>query len=621
MKQLIKVLCVVLAVAGSVWAQTTVWYTANPSAEIFYISTRDDLRGLAQLVNGGTTNFSGKTIVLQENITLTVNHTSIGSNTRQFLGIFDGNGKSISNVSAVYFFGYVGADGQIKNLVLNSGGGLAETYASTKTIENCGVNIKGTFSSSSGAIGGLVGTTTEILTINNSYTTGNVSSSNSTAGGLVGDVSAAITINNSYTTGNISSSNSFSSTGVVSSGGLVGSVGSSAILIINNSYATGNVSATSISNDNNSFPFSGGLLGRIAGDVTINNSYATGDVSSTASTATSSYSGGLIGIGLGITINNSYAIGNVSASSASQVRSGGLVGQASGSSNIKYSYASGTITATGSGTKYIGGIYGWYSSGTNTSVYYNSAGASLAAGRETPTGISAVSLVELKQQGTFANWNFENIWAINPNINDGMPYLQCIHLWREWSDWDIAEAATCETAGSEERTRVCNICGKIDTETEEIEKLGHLLNWQVTTIATCETKGEETGTCTREDCGHSEKREIPQLTDGCNPSSINDIRKSDKKHGIMLTKNLVSDIAEMKVVLPNGEKVVEAKTVAYDNAGNVVFETATRSSKVIWNLRNSAGREVANGTYLVVAEVKGVSGKTYAYSTKVGVKR
>ncbi|MFH1049977.1 MAG: GLUG motif-containing protein [bacterium] len=31
---------------------------------------------------------------------------------------------------------------------------------------------------------------------------------------------------------------------------------------------------------------------------------------------------------------------------------------------------------------------------------------------------------EMKTQNTFVNWDFENIWAIDPNTNDGYPYLQ-----------------------------------------------------------------------------------------------------------------------------------------------------------------------------------------------------
>jgi len=54
--------------------------------------------------------------------------------------------------------------------------------------------------------------------------------------------------------------------------------------------------------------------------------------------------------------------------------------------------------------------------------------------------------------------------------------------------------------------------------------------------------------------------------------------------------------------LPN-DKTQEVKAVIYDNTGNVVFETSGRG-KLSWNLTNNAGRNVANGTYLIVAEAE-----------------
>jgi hypothetical protein len=112
----------------------------------------------------------------------------------------------------------------------------------------------------------------------------------------------------------------------------------------------------------------------------------------------------------------------------------------------------------------------------------------------------------------------------------------------------------------------------------------------------------------------------PQRSD-CSTIPISSVKKSDKKHGVLLKNSIVSDKAEMLLVLPNKESVISAKIVIYDNVGNVVFETTSKDGKATWNLTNAAGRSVANGTYLVVAEVKGISGNVYAYSAKVGVRR
>ncbi len=37
---------------------------------------------------------------------------------------------------------------------------------------------------------------------------------------------------------------------------------------------------------------------------------------------------------------------------------------------------------------------------------------------------------ELKQQSTFVNWDFDTVWAIDPTVNDGYPYLR----WQTFSD-------------------------------------------------------------------------------------------------------------------------------------------------------------------------------------------
>jgi flagellar hook assembly protein FlgD len=100
---------------------------------------------------------------------------------------------------------------------------------------------------------------------------------------------------------------------------------------------------------------------------------------------------------------------------------------------------------------------------------------------------------------------------------------------------------------------------------------------------------------------------------------IKDIKKSDKKYGIIIEKNPVTgDFTEIKIRTPER---AETRVTVYDNVGNVVFEATTMDDKVMWDLRNSAGRNVANGSYLVTAQVRGGSGKTYTYSAKLGVRR
>ncbi|MDR0303992.1 MAG: hypothetical protein LBH98_04360, partial [Chitinispirillales bacterium] len=96
-------------------------------------------------------------------------------------------------------------------------------------------------------------------------------------------------------------------------------------------------------------------------------------------------------------------------------------------------------------------------------------------------------------------------------------------------------------------------------------------------------------------------------------------QKSDRKYGIILEKAVVSQSAKISVKTP---EQVQITLIIYDNIGNVVFESKSRNNKeILWDLTNNADRNVANGTYFIIAEAKGASGKTYKYSTIMGVKR
>ena len=108
--------------------------------------------------------------------------------------------------------------------------------------------------------------------------------------------------------------------------------------------------------------------------------------------------------------------------------------------------------------------------------------------------------------------------------------------------------------------------------------------------------------------------------------SIKKVENADKRHGIRFAKNIVSDKAEISVILPaSASSATETRIVIYDMTGNVVYSGASTGSAtggaIVWDLRNSAGRFVANGAYLVIAEVKDRNGRTHTYSSRLGVRR
>jgi hypothetical protein len=142
----------------------------------------------------------------------------------------------------------------------SSSGGISKSYATGA--------VRGTIT------GGLVGSVGAYGTIGNSYATGSVTGT-SYAGGLVGTSSGVVS--GSYASGAVAASSTVSS-----AGGLMGALFNDGT--ITNSYATGAVTAGADR---------GGLVGRITAlRYAVSNSYATGKVTTTGA----KNAGGLVGI-------------------------------------------------------------------------------------------------------------------------------------------------------------------------------------------------------------------------------------------------------------------------------------------------------------------------------------
>lgn len=218
----------------------------------------------------------------------------LGNSTSPFLGVFDGKGFKISNLtinrpsaSGVSLFGYIGSSAQISSVGLVGGAIQGQT-----------------------SVGGLVGYNNG-GTVSDVYASGFVSAPWGDVGGLIGYSEGGM-VSNSYAAGSVS--------GSIIVGGLVGSNSNG---MVSNSYAT---SSVSVSLANSAYSYGGGLVGWNSG--TVSNAYATGSVSSSGSGYAASI-GGLVGYNSGGTVSNAYATGPVAAGS-------GLVGKNTGA--VIYAY-------------------------------------------------------------------------------------------------------------------------------------------------------------------------------------------------------------------------------------------------------------------------------------------
>lgn len=375
-----------------------------------------------------------------------------------FYGSYDGGGyKIIGMVANRDYFMYGGMfaslsdSGTLKNINLVGGFFYADMYVGSLAGETFGTVINCTSSANVKARkygGGLIGVINN--GISNSHATGKVEAG-STAGGLAS--AAGGVVSNCYATGKVS--------GGGSAGGLLGGSADKVI----NCYATGDVSGDS----------AGGLIG--SASELVSDCYATGNVNG-------SHAGGLIGW-MFDEVTRSYATGNVTGHALGGGSAGGLVGMAghgfgSGSfSSISLSYATGTVAGKGSkggllgqsNTRQVVSIFNCYSrsdmpeggsglvgyfahnnSSINSSYAtgklggittnggllglgmgttfdraywdYETTGSQIADASGWTSTDGARTTQAMKTQSTFVNWDFSNIWSINPLINDGYPYLK-----------------------------------------------------------------------------------------------------------------------------------------------------------------------------------------------------
>ena len=224
--------------AGAAWLGDidTDWYFENPDATSYNIYTPEQLAGLAALVNGTvdapvTTyamgrsaaikdNFKGKTINLCGNINLNdIQWTPIGDDANPFLGNFDGQGYTVSNlfVSNAGWAGLIGHAGRgsavtVKNVNIDGATILSNRMAGAVVgqiygdIDNCHVEnvtviatpnaVGDSFDNGDkvGAIAGWLGDNGNNRTISNCSATNVELGAYRDVGGIVGYVATSTTV-------------------------------------------------------------------------------------------------------------------------------------------------------------------------------------------------------------------------------------------------------------------------------------------------------------------------------------------------------------------------------------------------------------------------------------------
>jgi hypothetical protein len=397
--------------------------SANPSGAFALANSYDASGDGTYAASPVSTVFSGKFDGLGNTISnLTINDPT----DNDLVGLFAETSGTLANIRLTNE-NVTGASGGSSDDTEHVGGLVA--YESSGTIEHAFVS--GAVAGNTGAIvGGLTGV--EEGAVTSSITTATVSAvAPGAAGGLVGvtgNDSGPIT--DSYATGNVSGGAFTGGLVGLSSGPIKHSNASGAISgedqyayagglfgmnngeNIDRSFATGAVTCTF---------HCGGLVGLNAlgpgGTATISKSYSTGSVTGTGGAG----AGGLVGFNVAALVIDSYAMGAVSAQEA-----GGLVGNdAPNSISISRSYSAGTVSGTSGST---GGLIGDdQRSGTLKHDYWDTTTSGItnksqgAGNIANDPGIKGLSNTKL--QSGLPNGFSPRIWAENPNVNGGLPYL------------------------------------------------------------------------------------------------------------------------------------------------------------------------------------------------------
>jgi len=350
----------------------------------YLIDTFADLKKLGDDIQSSGLQYGGKFFKVTADLDAAGQSFSPIAANVDFMGIFDGNNKTISNLNVTSttdntgVFGRVGADGAVRNLTIGQGsafsgkanvGSIVGLLAGT--VENCVNNAPVSASASTANIGGIIGQATGNALISNCVNNGAITSGKSQTGGIVGYANGtAITINNVTNTADI--------TGTTKTGGIVGYMINTTLTgAVNDGNITGTTNAAGIVGySKNTCAISGaknhgdvkgateiaGVLGYAYNDLTVADSYNTGNVTASSSTA-----GGIIGRGALPTITNCFNAGTITNTKASLSNytcgAGGIIGR--GEAEITDVYNVGTVSAE----KNLGGFIGYYNLSSKAATF------------------------------------------------------------------------------------------------------------------------------------------------------------------------------------------------------------------------------------------------------------
>ncbi len=184
-----------------------------------------------------------------------------------------------------------------------------------------------------------------------------------------------------------------------------------------------NTGSVNTGGNNLSNIYAGGISANNSGNITLSfNSGHIKAVSSAEDEHNTVYSGGISGYSSGA-ISDCYNMGNVN----SPGNCGGIIGSLVKAS-VSKCYNIGKITCISNKHAYNGGIIGNQTGSSAYNCYYLDTAAKQGIGLQSETNINISAAAaktenQLKNEITFIGYDFDSIWNISTNTNNGFPYL------------------------------------------------------------------------------------------------------------------------------------------------------------------------------------------------------
>jgi hypothetical protein len=175
-------------------------------------------------------------------------------------------------------------------------------------------------------------------------------------------------------------------------------------------YNSGSISNSSVFADITGLSYVGGLVSRNNGSII--SSFSTGNL------ICQSIGGGLVATSIkgNGNIENCYSSFNISGGT----ESGGLIGERGG--DILNCYYNGSLKVNENYDSPLSYQHVYYSRLQKS--YFN--GDKIVNKEAALNSFRSRTTAQMKTQANYIGWDFENIWAIDPTINDGYPYLRAV---------------------------------------------------------------------------------------------------------------------------------------------------------------------------------------------------